>query len=544
MTRSAATPRPFRTPSLPLVLSPAIALALAALLPAAALAEDTAAVHATTDAVSQLIVALVIVGVFVLLTLEWAHRVLVVLAAVGVLWAVTYLTPWHLAPFETAWQAIDLNVLLLLGAMMAVVGVLKTTGVFEWAVARIMTRAGNRPGLLMRVVAWFTGIVSAFADNVTTVIFVTPMAGQMARRFGIRPAAFLLPMVMAANIGGTATLIGDPPNIMIGSGARLDFMAFLANLTVPVAVMMFALEWFSLRYYSADLLAARGGAVAEAVERPPIGDPRLLRWALVICALIFVGFFTHGLTHMPAAVPAVIGAAALLVVQDRLYIHAHRPSHAERVHGLLDIIQNEIEWPTLLFFTFLFIAVGAAVATGLIESVARALLHGITAGSAALGFSARGELLFAALVILWVSGVLSAFIDNIPYVAVAIPIVARLVERLPGETTVLWWALALGACLGGNGTAVGASANVTVIGLAEKAGTRIAFAEFTAYGARVTGITLLIASAYVASDVYMGARRAHLIWWLLLAALLLVPLSRRLAGTRWRAAARDLPSGD
>src|SRR5512141_986275 len=185
----------------------------------------------TQDVVSQSIVGVLIVAMFALLTLEKTHRVLVVLGSVALMWLITYLTPWRLMTFEGTAAALDLNVLFLLAAMMALVGVLKTTGVFQWAVAKLMVRANGKPLLAQRLVAWFTAVLSAFADNVTTVIFVTPMATGMARQLRVRPVVILLPMVMASNIGGTATLIGDPPNIMIGSGAHLTFMQFIQNLT-------------------------------------------------------------------------------------------------------------------------------------------------------------------------------------------------------------------------------------------------------------------------------------------------------------------------
>ena len=474
----------------------------------AALSTSGEMLRSTTDPMSQGLVALIIVGVFVLLTLEYAHRVLVIFSAVALLWSITYFTPWKLIGFEASKNALDLNVLLLLAGMMAVVGVLKTTGVFPWAVARLLQRSGGHPTLIQRLVTWFTGTLSAFLDNVTTVIFVTPMAGEMARRTGVRPVAYLLPMVMASNIGGTATLIGDPPNVMIGSGAHLEFMDFIRNVTLPVLFMMVAVDWYSRRYYRADLAVER---MTAAVETPALQDPRLLRWALVILAGIFIGFFTHGITGMPVSVPAVIGAALMLIVQDVLYLKHSRPSHSERTHGLLDIIEREIEWPTLSFFAFLFIAVGAAVETGLIDTMARGLIWVVDHGRASFGLSPEGTLLFTALIICWVSGALSAVIDNIPYVAVTIPLVARLVADLPGDATVLWWALSLGACLGGNGTLIGASANVTTVGLAEKGGTRITFREFTAFGSRVAALTLVISSVFLACYVYLG-RATTTIW--------------------------------
>ncbi len=505
---------------------------LIALTPAALWAVPEAGLPSTTDALSQGIVAVIIVAVFTLLAMEKVHRVLVVMGAVSLLWAISYLTPLHLISFEGAKESLDFNVLFLLASMMAVVGVLKRTGVFDWAVARILNKADGDAGRVLMLLAWFTAILSAICDNVTTVIFVAPMALQMARTMKINPVAFLLPVVMAANIGGTATLIGDPPNIMIGSGANLTFMDFIANLTAPVTVMMFGLPWYSRRYFGKDF-QDRSGSLGISVEVPPVTDPQLLHWALWISGFIFIGFVTHGMTGMPTSVPATIGAGALLVVQDVLYLRKHRPTQEERQHGLLAVIEKEIEWPTLSFFGFLFIAVGAAVQTGLIDTLANWLGQGIHAGSEQLGLGGLGTLLFAAIMIAWVSGLLSSIIDNIPFVAVMIPIIHRLAPGFAGDTTVLWWALALGACLGGNGSAVGASANVTVVGVAERAGIRITFAEFTRFGARVAAMTLVVSSLFLATHVFLGARWSLVIWTGFVAVILLVKmLMRSLPGAR------------
>ena len=466
-----------------------------------------AARASTTDPVSQLIVAALLVGVFTLLTIEAAHRVVVVLGAVAVLWAITYLTPYHLLSFEGTASALDLNVLVLLAGMMAVVGVLKTTGIFEWSVARLLARAGGRPILVMGLVAWFTALTSAFLDNVTTVVFMTPMSIGLARQMRLVPAALLLPMVMASNVGGTATLIGDPPNIMIGSGAGLSFLDFIENLAPPIIVMMFWLVFYSERYFRRPLKEAREGVRPDPGVHP-LADPDLTRWMVVICAGILVGFLTHHATGMPAAVPATIGAAAALIVQDRLYMRRNRPTAAERVHGVLAVTERDIEWPTLAFFGFLFIIVGAAVETGLIGRMATALQSGINSGSEALGLSPTGTLFFAAVTICWVSGIMSALIDNIPFVAVAIPVVAQLTGGLAGDTEVLWWALSLGACLGGNATPIGASANVTTVGMAERQGERITFRAFTRFGAVVAFGTLVIATAWLAVFIFIGRTTA------------------------------------
>lgn len=489
--------------------------------------------ESTRDALSQGIVAAILIGVFALLAMDRVHRVLVPIGAVGLLWLLTYLTPFKLISFEAAKNAIDLNVILLLFAMMALVGVLKTTNVFAWAVDRLLERARGNARRAARLIMWFTAVLSAILDNVTTVIFTYPMAADMARRLRINASGFLLPMVMAANIGGAATLIGDPPNVLIGADARtgLSFMDFIEHLSVPCLFMMVVLVGYSGRYFPNDI-----GAKAD-VDHPEAATPTgaqlqnvpLLRATCWITILIFIGFMTHPLTHMPVAVPAIIGIAGILFAQDYYYLKEHRPTQEERQHGVLAILERDIEWPTLAFFIFLFVLVGAAVETGLIESLAQALAWVIGQASDALNLSTRGTLLLAALILLWMSGILSAFVDNIPYTAVTIPLVTSLAVQLtPGpEGQVLWWALALGACLGGNGSLIGASANVTVTGLAEKDGTRISFNEFTSFGARVTGITLLMSSAYLALWLYVGIGMVNLVGGVLIVLLI------GLATTNW-----------
>ncbi|MFO1086494.1 MAG: sodium:proton antiporter [Reyranellaceae bacterium] len=467
--------------------------------------------ESTRDALSQGIVAAILVGMFTLLAADRVHRVLVPIGAVAVVWLISYFTPFRLISFEAAKQAVDLNVILLLFSMMALVGVLKTTNVFSWAVDRLLERSRGNPSRAARLIIWFTGVLSAILDNVTTVIFTYPMASEMARRLRINGAAFFLPMVMAANIGGTATLIGDPPNVLIGADPRtgLSFMDFVYHLAVPCTVMMIALVWYSRRYYPNDIGppadADHAGAAMPTGAR--LVNVPLLRVTCWITALIFLGFMTHTFTHMPVAVPAVIGIAAILLAQDYYYLKQHKPTAEERQHGVLSILERDIEWPTLAFFLFLFVLVGAAVETGLIETLAQALAWVIAGVSAGFGLSPKATILVAALLILWVSGFLSAVIDNIPYTAVTIPLVASLLGQLQAgpDGQVLWWALSLGACLGGNGTLIGASANVTVTGLAEKDGKRISFNEFTAFGARIAGITLLMSSVYLMLWLYVGS---------------------------------------
>jgi Na+/H+ antiporter NhaD/arsenite permease-like protein len=494
------------------------------LLPAPLLAsEGGGELASTTDPVSQGIVAVVILALFGVLAMEKAHRVLVAMGCAAFLWLTTYLTPWKLIGFEASARALDLNVLLLLAGMMTIVGILKQTGAFGWAVARILARTKGHPLWAARLISWFTAVASAFLDNVTTVIFVTPMASGMAKRIGLAPVAILLPMVVASNIGGTATLIGDPPNIMIGSGVGLSFMEFVANLTAPVVAMVVVLQFYLGWYFRREYAAARS-VESEPTEEVALADPVLFRWMVAIGTGVLLGFLTHAVTGMPAAVPAVVGAAAALVVQDWLYLRTHRPTAQERAHGILDVLEKDIEWPTLSFFVFLFIVVGAAVETGLIASVATGMEAAIFWVRDAFGLGSEGTLIFAALLICWMSAVLSAFIDNIPYVAVSIPVIHHLIPNLEGETVVLWWALSLGACLGGNATVVGASANVTTMGLAEKDGVRISFGEFARFGAPIATITIAMSSLFLVGFVLMGRDAVHFVTWPL--AILLLAVDR------------------
>lgn len=466
------------------------------------------ALAATTDPVSQTIVALALVALFTLLTMEKAHRVLVALVVVALLWGISYLSPWRLITLESAQAALDLNVLLLLAGMMAVVGVLKATGAFEWAVARLLIGRTQQPLLVMSLLLWVTGVASAFLDNVTTVIFVTPIALGIANRLNLDARTLLLPVVMAANIGGTATLIGDPPNIMVGSAAHLSFLDFLITVTPPVLVMMVGLDLLMRRRFASRLLADPSLGMEDTLPVPPIKNRSLLIGMCWIGAGVLVGFLAHGFTGMPAAVPATIGAAAALLLQDILYLRNNHPSADERRHGILGVIEHEIEWPTLVFFALLFILVGAAVNTGLIGGLAHALERGILAGRDAFGLQETGTLLFAAILVLWVAGVMSALIDNIPFVAVSIPIIASLTTSLAQGNPILWWALALGACLGGNGTPIGASANVTTLDQAAKHGVRITFREFLGVGVPVVMLSLCTATAWIALYVLFGNRVA------------------------------------
>jgi Na+/H+ antiporter NhaD/arsenite permease-like protein len=377
----------------------------------------------------------------------------------------------HVIDQHEAFAAIDFNVIFLLAGMMILAGILRRTGFFQWLAIRSIKVANGHPFRLLIVLSILTAVLSAILDNVTTVVLVAPVTLSIASILGISPIPFLVSEILASNIGGTATLIGDPPNILIGSASGLDFAAFLANMG-PVALLSFLAFLLTVR-----VLFGRKLEVAEDVrlaaleldEGGVISDPPLLRASVAVIGVTLLGFLIHGTLGYDPATIALFGAVVLILVA-RL-----EPEAALR----------EVEWPTLFFFVGLFILVEGVVHVGLIDSLANALFD-LTGGSQTV----------ATIGLLWLSGIASGVVDNIPYTATMIPVVHGLANAgLAIEP--LWWALALGACLGGNATIIGASANVVVANVAGQAGQRISFRSFLPYGVLVVGETLLISTAYL-----------------------------------------------
>lgn len=372
---------------------------------------------------------------------------------------------------EEALAAVELDVILLLASMMVIAGVLRETGFFQWVAIRSVHAAGGDPVRLLIVLALVTAVLSAFLDNVTTVVLIAPVTLFVAATLGVSPLPFLIAQILASNIGGAATLVGDPPNILIGAATGLDFVDFLVNMA-PVAIVVLAaslgwLGWVLRRSVSStvDVDVALASLDADQV----ITDVGLLRRSLLVLGLTIVGFLLGGTLGLEPATIALTGATVLLLVTSR------------DVHAALD----EVEWPTIAFFVGLFIVVEGIVAAGIVERIADGLLQ-LTGGDPTL----------TTIGLLWFSGVASAIIDNIPYTATMIPVVFELGNAgVPIEP--LWWALALGACLGGNATIVGASANVVASGMAARAGHPISFRMFVRYGIPVTLLSLAISSVYL-----------------------------------------------
>lgn len=371
---------------------------------------------------------------------------------------------------EQAFEEIDFNVIFLLAGMMILAGIIRKTGVFGWIAVRAARFAGGEPYRILVVLSLITAVASACLDNVTTVVLVGPITLFLAARLGMNPFPFLMSEILASNIGGASTLIGDPPNILIGSAAGLDFGAFLFNMA-PLAAILLVAYLLAARWLFRDLLTADPELTAKLLEldeREMITNPRLLRRSLAVLGLTLVGFLLHGVLGLEPATVALTGAIVLMILAGE------SPEEVLR----------DVEWPTLFFFIGLFMLVAGVIEIGLIDAVADAIVA--LTGGALAGTS---------LLVLWLSAFLSGIIDNIPYTATMIPVVQQLDQGQPNDA--LWWALAIGADLGGNATIIGASANVILAGMAEREGHPIGFGQFLRYGLPVTLVTMLIATAYV-----------------------------------------------
>ncbi|WP_327582558.1 ArsB/NhaD family transporter [Nonomuraea sp. NBC_00507] len=411
----------------------------------------------------------VFLAAYTLIATEKIHRVAAALGGAGIMLLI------HATGAEAAFfsehAGIDWNVIFLLLGMMVIVGVLKETGVFEYLAIWAAKRAKGRPFRLMVLLVLITAGASALLDNVTTVLLIAPVTFLVCERLALPAAPFLIAEAMASNIGGAATLVGDPPNIIIASRAGLTFNDFLIHMAPLVIVLMavfIGLCWWMFgRGFRYD--ADRAQEIMSLDEREAISDRRLLWQSLAVLALVMVAFVLHPVLHYEPSVVALLGAGVLVAVTK---------VRTEQAIA-------EVEWPTLVFFAGLFVMVGALVETGVIGALSEAAVA-----------ATAGRLELATMGLLGASAVLSAIVDNIPYVATMSPIVEGLVEANGGDD-VLWWALAFGADLGGNATAVGAAANVVVLGIAARNGTPISFWQFTKYGLIVTAVTVSLVAPYL-----------------------------------------------
>jgi len=405
---------------------------------------------------------------YVLIAFELLHRTIAAMLGAAVMLCISYtigtINPdYRIFSFHSAIASIDMNVVFLLMGMMVIVGVLKNTGVFQWCAYISYKVSKGKVFFLTVILMIFTAISSAFLDNVTTMLLLTGVAIEIAVSCNLNPLHLLIPLVLASNVGGTATLIGDPPNIMIGSYAGLSFMDFVVALALVCVVGMAVMFVYTKLIWGKDYNKAQASVsnvaefTAELKEKYKIYDHTLLTYGLAVLGFSIFLFLSHGYWHMEVSVAALTGASILFTIAVV----------TEKV-DILHLIEKDIEWPTLMFFIFLFILVGAVEEAGLLAVIADWIME-----------LSRGNFMLAMTLILWVAAIMSAFVDNIPFTATMLPIVAYLSkEMLPGGENTLWWALALGACFGGNGTIIGASANVVTMGIAESKGYKISFIGF------------------------------------------------------------------
>ncbi len=366
---------------------------------------------------------------------------------------------------------VDFNVIFLLVSMMIIVSIATRSGMFNWIANELLRLTKGHPKLVLLTLGIFTAVTSAFLDNVTTVILIMPVTFFIAKQLDINPLPFLITEIFASNIGGTATLIGDPPNIIIGSAAGLSFMDFLKELTGVVAVILIVIVLLMMFIFRKSLKAApdKMEAVANLDNSKTITDYPLMIRSAIVLVLVILGFVSHDVTHIETCVSAMLGASFLLLFE--------KPK---------DIL-CDVEWNTIFFFIGLFIIIGGLEASGGISLMAKWILN-VTQGSQEA----------TAMIILWASGFISGIIDNIPYTATMTPMLLAIQKTMGADYTYpLWWCLSLGACLGGNMTIIGAAANVIVSETSAHNGYPIPFMKFLKYGVITMIISLVISSVYI-----------------------------------------------
>ena len=366
---------------------------------------------------------------------------------------------------------VDFNVIFLLVSMMIIVNITTRCGVFKWMAIELLKMTKGKPLMVLITLAFLTAVLSAFLDNVTTVILIMPITFVVAKQLDLNPVPLLVTEIFASNIGGTTTLIGDPPNIIIGSVAGFSFMDFIRELTIICLIIMIAVVAFLYLCFRKQLVTTKEkmASIQSIDNSKTITDYALLKRSMIVLGLVILGFLTHDITHIATCIIAFIGASILLLFEN--------PEETFK----------EVEWNTIFFFIGLFIIIGGFEAAGGIKLMANWLLD-ITQGSKEI----------ASYVILWGSGILSGIIDNIPYTATMAPMIHE-IELEKGREFVLplWWSLSLGACLGGNLTIIGAAANVIVSENAAKHGHVIKFMEFLKYGCVVVFISLALSTGFI-----------------------------------------------
>lgn len=439
--------------------------------------------HGTTSAaqvwlgLSPLLVALaVFAATYVIIMTDRLNRAVIALLGAGLMVFSGVLTQ------AQAVAGIDFNTIGLLTGMMVIVAVMQKSGVFQYVAIWAAKKARAEPWGILVMLSVVTAVFSAFLDNVTTVLLITPVTLLIADALKISPYPYLFAEIFASNIGGTATLIGDPPNIMIGSAANLTFNDFVIHLA-PVVVVIFVLTLIPIYFVWGRKLRAAPEDRAKVMafeEAATITDARLLKQSLAVTALVILGFVLARPLRLEPATIAMSGAALLLL----LNVWGRKPeTQSQAVHRSF----GDVEWVTIFFFIGLFVVVAGIEQAGALKILAQAIIQ-----------LTGGDYVATNLSILWVSAILSAVVDNIPFVATMIPVIQNMAPVFGQEhLQPLWWSLSLGACLGGNGTLIGASANLVVAGFAERAGEPIRFMRFLAGAFPLMLLSIAISSAYV-----------------------------------------------
>ncbi len=366
---------------------------------------------------------------------------------------------------------VDFNVIFLLVSMMIIVSITTRSGVFSWLANELLKLTKGHPMKILVALGIFTATVSAFLDNVTTVILIMPITFSIAKKLDINPIPYLLTEIVSSNIGGTATLIGDPPNIIIGSAAGFAFMDFIKELTLAVVVILLAVLLFLSICFRKSLKATseKMREISKIDNSKTITDKALMIRSLIILSFVILGFILHDMIHIETCIVAMLGASVLLLFE--------KPT---------DILRD-VEWNTIFFFIGLFIIIGGLEASGGIKLMAEWILN-VTKGSESA----------TAMIILWASGIISGVIDNIPYTATMAPMIAEIQKVMGADYAYpLWWCLSLGACLGGNMTIIGAAANVIVSENAAKEGYPMSFMKFLKYGIPIVIISLTLSTIYI-----------------------------------------------
>ena len=415
--------------------------------------------------VSQIVAVAVFVVVMITIMTEKLHRSLAAITGAMIVLAL------HVMPFDAAMEHIDFNTLGVLLGMMLFVSVVKLSGVFEFLAIKCARLAKGDPWKIMLLFVLLTAVLSAFLDNVTTVLLIGPMTLTVCKLLDVNPIPFFMTEILASNIGGTATLIGDPPNIMIGSAAGYSFFDFILYDAPAVAIILVAIlgVFYALYGRKMNVDDEHKARIMELDEHAQIKNRRLLKQSVVMTALVVVGFMAHGALGLESCIIA-LGAAGIIMLIS-----------GESIEEAL----SNVEWTTLSFFAGLFVIVGALAETGVIGMLANGLID-----------ETGGNVFITMLVLLIGSAVISSFLDNIPFVATMIPILLAM-ESTGMDVTPLWWAVSLGACLGGNGTLIGASANVVLSDISKKHGYEITFAKFFKTGFPIMLLTILIAGVYL-----------------------------------------------